>query len=182
MPGLAPHASAWACRRRALLKLAPIPFNFLNLAACTRCLTNKSAIAKHSWTNDHPINWAETKILQRASHTMELVMKEALSIQTTSKDARFNRESADESLACASVLRCTPYRRCMVPCIRRSIAWLSVSHMTGFHVDGNNNSHKEVSWIAPSYSDIAKARLCKVAFRRACLPDVISVNLLITCG
>ena len=31
MPGLAPRASVWVCRRRALLKLAP-PFNFLNVA------------------------------------------------------------------------------------------------------------------------------------------------------
>ena len=40
--------------------------------ACTRYLTDKSAIAEHAWTNDHPINWAETKILQRANRTMEL--------------------------------------------------------------------------------------------------------------
>ena len=50
---------------------------------CTRYLTDKSAIAEHAWANDHPINWAETKILQRANRTMELVMKEALSIRTT---------------------------------------------------------------------------------------------------
>ena len=31
MPGLAPRATAWACRRRALLKLAP-PFSFLYVA------------------------------------------------------------------------------------------------------------------------------------------------------
>ena len=31
MPGLAPCAHTWACRRWALLKLAP-PFNFLNVA------------------------------------------------------------------------------------------------------------------------------------------------------
>ena len=31
MPGLAPRATAWACRRRALLKLA-LPFSFLNVA------------------------------------------------------------------------------------------------------------------------------------------------------
>ena len=26
--------------------------------ACIKCLMDKSAIAKHAWTNDHPINWA----------------------------------------------------------------------------------------------------------------------------
>ena len=39
--------------------------------ACTRCLTDKSAITEHAWANDHPINCAETKILQRANHTHE---------------------------------------------------------------------------------------------------------------
>ena len=32
--------------------------------ACAKSLTNKSAIAEHAWTKDHPIKWAETKILQ----------------------------------------------------------------------------------------------------------------------
>ena len=25
-------------------------------ASCVKCLTDKSAIAEHVWTNDHPIN------------------------------------------------------------------------------------------------------------------------------
>ena len=50
--------------------------------------------------NDHPINLAETKILQRANRTMELVMKEALSIRTTPKDACFHRDSGYELLDC----------------------------------------------------------------------------------
>ena len=68
--------------------------------ACTRYLTDKSAIAEHAWANDHPINWAETKILQRANRTMELVMKEALSIRTTPEDARFNRDNGYELPDC----------------------------------------------------------------------------------
>ena len=68
--------------------------------ACTRYLTDKSAIAEHAWANDHPINWAETKILQRANRTMELVMKEALSIRTTLEDARFNRDNGYELPDC----------------------------------------------------------------------------------
>ena len=51
--------------------------------ACTRYLTDKSAIAEHAWANDHPINWAETKILQRANRTMELVMKEGQRVRAT---------------------------------------------------------------------------------------------------
>ena len=63
--------------------------------ACMKCLTDKSVIAKHAWTNDYPINLAGTKILQPASRTMELVLKESLSIRTTPdlEDTRFNRDS-----------------------------------------------------------------------------------------
>ena len=68
--------------------------------ACVKCHTDKSAIAEHAWTNDHPINWAETKILQRANGTMELVMKEALSIRTTPEDACLNRHSGYELPDC----------------------------------------------------------------------------------
>lgn len=68
--------------------------------ACAKCLTDKSAIAEHAWTNDHPINWAETKVLQRASRTMELVMKEALSIRTTPADTRFNRDEGYDLPEC----------------------------------------------------------------------------------
>ena len=67
---------------------------------CAKCLTNKLAIAEHAWTNDHPINWNGTKILQPASRTMQLVLKEALSIHMTPKDARFNRDSGYELPDC----------------------------------------------------------------------------------
>ena len=42
--------------------------------------------------NDHPlqINWAEMKILQRANRTVELVMKETISICTTPEDNQDN--------------------------------------------------------------------------------------------
>ena len=68
--------------------------------ACTKCLTDKSAIVEHAWADDHPITWAETKTLQRARRTMELAMKEALSIRTTPEDARFNRDSGYELPDC----------------------------------------------------------------------------------
>ena len=61
--------------------------------ASAKSLTDRSAIAKHAHANDHPINWAGTRILQRASRNMELVMKEALSIRTTPEQTRFNRDS-----------------------------------------------------------------------------------------
>ena len=68
--------------------------------ASTRCLIDTSVIAEHAWTNDHPINWAERKILQRANRTMELVMKEVLSIRTTPEDTRFNRDNGYELPDC----------------------------------------------------------------------------------
>ena len=55
------------------------------------CFMNKSAIAEHAWTEDHPIRWGDTRMLQHASRTMELVVKEAICIQTTPKSSHFNR-------------------------------------------------------------------------------------------
>ena len=60
----------------------------------------KSAIAEHAWLESHPINWDGTRILQRASYTMELVMKEAMCIQSTPTDSRFNRDSGYELPDC----------------------------------------------------------------------------------
>ena len=68
--------------------------------ARTKCLADKSAIAEHAWTNGHPINWNGTKILQRTSRTMQLVLKEVLSIHTTLEDTRFNRDSGYELPDC----------------------------------------------------------------------------------
>ena len=62
--------------------------------------TDRSAIAEHAHANDYQINWAGTKILQRASRTMELVMKEALSICMTSEQKRFNRDGGYEPPDC----------------------------------------------------------------------------------
>ena len=62
--------------------------------------TEKSAIAEHAWSNDHPINWSGTKILKRASHTMELVMKEAHCIQSMPTDSHFNRDGGYELPDC----------------------------------------------------------------------------------
>ena len=68
--------------------------------ACVRCQTDKTVIAEHAWAEDHPINWSGTKILQHASHTMELV-KEALCIQSTRPaDSRFNRDGGYELPDC----------------------------------------------------------------------------------
>ena len=59
--------------------------------ACIKGFTDKSIIGEHAWMEDHPICWNDTKILQRASQTTELVVKEALCIQTTPESSYFNR-------------------------------------------------------------------------------------------
>ena len=56
------------------------------------CETEKSAIAEHTWTNDHPINWTETDFMSEQDHGV----KESLSIRTTPEDMRFNRDSGYE--------------------------------------------------------------------------------------
>ena len=43
-----------------------------------RSQTDMSAIAVCDWSENHPINWSGIKILQHASHTMELVIKETV--------------------------------------------------------------------------------------------------------
>ena len=42
--------------------------------------TDKFAIAKHLWTEDHPICWDGPRILQCTSRNMELVVKTAICI------------------------------------------------------------------------------------------------------
>ena len=48
------------------------------------------SLTEHVWTNDHPTCWDGTKVLQRASRTMELGIKESLSIRTKLESERFN--------------------------------------------------------------------------------------------
>ena len=60
--------------------------------ACIKGFTDKSAIAEHAWTEDHPIRWDDTRILQHASRSMELVVKEAICIRTAPESSHFNRD------------------------------------------------------------------------------------------
>ena len=57
--------------------------------ACIKGSTDKSAIA---WTEDNPIRWNDTRILQHVSRTMELVVKEAICIRTTPESLHFNHD------------------------------------------------------------------------------------------
>ena len=60
--------------------------------ACIKGFTDKLAITEHAWMEDHPIHWDDKSILQRASRTMELVIKEALCIRMTPESSYFNRD------------------------------------------------------------------------------------------
>ena len=57
---------------------------------CIKGFTDKSTIAKHDWTEDHPISWGDTRILQYASQTMKLVIKEEICIWMIPESSHFN--------------------------------------------------------------------------------------------
>ena len=58
---------------------------------------DKSVIAEHAWTEDHAIHWDDTRILQCVSRSMELVVKEAICIQTALK---INHDGGCNILGC----------------------------------------------------------------------------------
>ena len=68
--------------------------------ACVKGQTTKLAIAEHAWMEGQPINWDDTRILQCTSHTMEVVMKEAMCILSMPIDSRFNHDSGYELPDC----------------------------------------------------------------------------------
>ena len=59
---------------------------------CIKGFTDRSALAEHAWTEDHPICWDDTRIQQHAIRTMELVVKEAICIRTTPESSHFNHD------------------------------------------------------------------------------------------
>ena len=59
----------------------------------------KSAVAEHAWENHHPIDWEETTVLDHG-RGQELLLKEALHIQMTPSDERFNRDGGLEVPGC----------------------------------------------------------------------------------
>ena len=48
---------------------------------CEKAELEKSAVAKHSWTNDHPIKWNEASILATESHKFSRKMRESIEIE-----------------------------------------------------------------------------------------------------
>ncbi len=51
-----------------------------------------SAIAEHAWQQHHHIKWEEERVIDRASKNRELKIKEALHIQMTPDNNKFNRD------------------------------------------------------------------------------------------
>ena len=68
--------------------------------ACEKGMTEKSAIAEHAWTEHHPIAWEEAAVVDQARRKKELLLKEALHIQTTPEEQRFNRDVGLELPGC----------------------------------------------------------------------------------
>ena len=68
--------------------------------ACKKGLMEKSAIAEHAWTHRHPINWDEMSVMAHARGQGELLLKEAIHIQMTPAEDRFNRDGGVELPGC----------------------------------------------------------------------------------
>ena len=60
--------------------------------ACQSCSLDKSAIAEHAWTEHHPIQWDNIKILDKANRQDLLRIKEAVHIQLKDEGERVNRD------------------------------------------------------------------------------------------
>ena len=74
----------------------PLSTQRFSEGACIRGFTdkfaiaNEPAIAEHALTEDHPICREDTRMLQCASQTMTLIMKETICIQMTPESLHFN--------------------------------------------------------------------------------------------
>ena len=71
--------------------------------ACKRGMMEKSAVAEHAWENHHPIHWEETTVLDH-TRGQELSVKEALHIQMTPSEERFNRDGGLEVPGCRTAV------------------------------------------------------------------------------
>ena len=47
--------------------------------ACSKGRAEKSAITKHAWDQQHTIDWEDTKVLDKATRPVQLLVKGALS-------------------------------------------------------------------------------------------------------
>ena len=68
--------------------------------ACSKGHAEKSAIAEHAWDQQHTIDWEDTKVLDKATRPVQLLVKEALCIQRTPANNRLNRDGGYELPGC----------------------------------------------------------------------------------
>ena len=72
--------------------------------ASERGMMEKSAVAEHVWEHHHLIHWEETTVLDRG-RGQELLVKEALHVQMTPVEERFNRDGGLEGGCWTAVMR-----------------------------------------------------------------------------
>ena len=136
MPGLAPRETAWACRRRVLLKLAP-PFSFsyvaiqqsgssYPLSLLKRASSGVVRMLSASFMTSSMVRLARCKIFVSAQLNGLSFAHACSAMADLSVRYLVQASLCSFRLVGALFLQCTPYRRCMVPRRRRSIAWLSV--------------------------------------------------------
>ena len=56
----------------------------------------QSAIAEHQWDQQHQVKWEDTRVLDRATRPVQLMVKEALHIHKTPANNRLNTEEGYE--------------------------------------------------------------------------------------
>ena len=61
---------------------------------------NKGAVAEHAWTNQHPILWDETTVIDQARRQTEIFLKKVVHIHLTPEDEHFNQDKGTDLPGC----------------------------------------------------------------------------------
>ena len=93
IPGSCGQVYIWETKRRLETRLKE------HRDACERGMMEKSAVVEHAWENHHLIDWEETTVLDHG-RGQELLVKEALHIQMTLSEERFNQDGGLEVPGC----------------------------------------------------------------------------------
>ena len=70
--------------------------------ACSKGYTKKSAIVEHAQDQQHTIGWEDTKVLDKATRPVQLLVNEALCIQRTPANNRLNCDGVTSYQAAVS--------------------------------------------------------------------------------
>ena len=68
--------------------------------ACNQGDAGKSAIMEHQWDQQYQVNWEGTRALDRANRLIQLRIKEALHIQKTHANNKFNYDEGYKLPGC----------------------------------------------------------------------------------